>query len=72
MTVTFQSVFLGVAETLFQEAFTREEDPVTTSQTGSMLHFHFPDDTLIRDVRSWCADAFGCGLISMSAITVNY
>lgn len=72
MTVSFNSAYMDVAMTLFQETFTKDEEPITSSFTGPLIHFFFPDDTLIRDARSWCSDAFGCGLIYNPGITVNY
>lgn len=69
MTVTFRSAFLEVARTLFSEAFEKEE--FHTSETGAKVHFMFASDTAVRDVRAWCADAIGCGLIATLSITVE-
>jgi len=71
MTVSFVSHYLDIAIELFNDTFTSNEEVVHSSITGHTVHFFFPDDTFIRDVRSWCADAFGCGLIFCPAIDVN-
>jgi hypothetical protein len=72
MTVSFHSPFPEAATSLFEMAFDEVAHTFQHSKTGAEDHYMFRDDTLIRDVRSWCADAFGCGLITMSAITVSY
>jgi hypothetical protein len=71
MTVTFQSELPEAACVLFELAF-EHVAMQQSSTTGPLKHYIFEDDMLIRDVRSWCADAFGCGLVSMSAVTVHY
>lgn len=73
MIFTIFSPHIAAAMTIFYEQFSREVNPcgydVCTKNSTFTATYHFESDTLIREVRSWGASAFACGLIEAPKVS---